>query len=415
MTKLTIITSVLCLLMIACNNNGGGSKSPGVGGGSNNDPNNKGVVSDWQNSLLGQEGHGGDAVVCFSIPIERALYKVNTNPGKKCQPGENCPKSVGMADPMNPGSSSSGIVWRLTNEGRQSIQSAKPLEQYLGERISSKKILIDQLNQMPLEEGYQQTLQPFTKLPSAFNRIAEMHRKLGWLHEDGIASEYGLIDINDSGFVNENEIDQTRCKELQAVVRRDNQLWYDADIVKHFDNAGRVLIQLHEEIYAWGKLQDQINWKIQGRVAHETSTKTRRLILKILDHDMDEKLVNENLKGLGFSIMFWENLFSIPTSVGFYMDTDTCIAEQKFLKEFFKSNQGNESAFSRKVANLFLSRYLNSDNDGSRIELQHNYPDALSNMISMTLSHAHSSNHFAAEILKLQRIFEQPESCQGSF
>lgn len=382
-------------------------------GGNNNVQNNKSELSEWQSSLLGQEGHGGDAIVCFSIPIERALYKVNTLPENKCTQEKPCSHFGSKSPDGNSSSPSSGIVWRMTDEGRRSIQSAKPLEQYLGERISSKKVIIDQLNQMSIEEGYKKILQPFLKLPSPFTRIAEMHRKLGWLNEDGISSEYGLIDISDSGFLNEIEIDKTHCKELQAVVRRDNQLWYDADIVSHFDNAGRVLIQLHEEIYAWGKLQDQINWKIPGELAHETSTKTRRLILKILDQDMNEKLLNENLKVLGFTTMYWENLFNVPTSVGFYMDTDSCIAEQKFLKNFFKNNYG--ANFWLDVEALFSSRYLKSNEGRATLQLHYNYPEALSNMIELTMSSTSSSKNFATEIMQLLQVFERPESCQGSF
>ncbi len=240
-----------------------------------------------------------------------------------------------------------------------------------------------------------------------------MHRKLGWLHEDGIASEYGLIDINDSGFVNENEIDKTYCKELQAVVRRDNQLWYDKDIVSHFDNVGRVIIQLHEELYAWGKAQDQINWEVPGQPAHETSTKTRRLILKILDQNIDFKLVNENLKALGFSTLYWENMFNVPTSVGYYMDSETCINEQRFLKNFLGGG-GYGTDFWLKVENLVSTRYLKSSASWPILQLRSNFPDALANMITLTINGG-SSATFASEIMQLQQVFESPESCQGSF
>lgn len=405
--KPIISAMVLCLTLVACNEGGGNGSNGGTVGGQGNN----GSVTEWQASLLGQEGHGGDAVVCFSIPVDRALYQQKVGQENECQPGAPCQGGGSVEKPGWPGSGS-GTVWRMTDEGRKSIRSAKPLEQYLAERITSKKVVIDQLNQMSVEEGYQKVLLPFTKLPAPFKRLSETHQKLGWLDEDGIASEYGLLDINDSGFISENEIDKTYCKELQAVVRRDNQLWYDADIVKHFDNAGKVIIQLHEEIYAWGKRQDEINWEIPGQPAHETSTKTRRLILKILDNNIDQALVNENLKALGFSTMYWENLFKVPTSVGYYMDTNTCVTEQQFLKNFFKGG-GYGTDFWLKVENLFSNRYLKSSQAWPTTQLQHNFPDALSNMISLMLNG--NTSTFATEIMQLQTVFERHESCEGRF
>ncbi|NUN05861.1 MAG: hypothetical protein HUU57_08865 [Bdellovibrio sp.] len=65
------------LLLSACQEGGGnGATTLGASAGTTN-PASKGTVSDWQSSLLGQEGHGGDALVCFSILVDRALYKVN--------------------------------------------------------------------------------------------------------------------------------------------------------------------------------------------------------------------------------------------------------------------------------------------------------------------------------------------------
>ncbi|NUN05862.1 MAG: hypothetical protein HUU57_08870 [Bdellovibrio sp.] len=299
----------------------------------------------------------------------------------------------------------------MTDEGRNSIRSAKPLEQYLAEKITSKKIILDQLNAMPVEEGYQKVLSSFTNLPAPFSRLSEIHHKLGWLHEDGISSEYGLMDVNDSGFISENEIDKTYCKELQAVVRRDHQLWYDADIVKHFDNAGKVLIQLHEEFYTWGKEQDEFNGRY-GYTAHDTSTKTRRLILKILDDKIDHKLVNENLKSLGFSIQFWDKSFNLPTSAGYFMDTESCILEQQFLKNYLTERR-HERDFALETSILFSNRYLNSSDARAPLELRHNFPTALANMIARTITG--SSSNFATEIMQLQSIFERPESCQGKF
>lgn len=416
MKKMTLVGCCILIFLSACN---GGSPSSSNKKEEVQKP-KEGSVSEWQTSFLGQEGHGGDAIVCFSIPVEQALYQVKygqesacTGEGPCYQEGHTESGSLeASSDGKTSSGTTSGTTWRMTDEGRKSIHSAKPLEQYLAERIASKKPLIDQLNQMSLEEGYQQSLLSFAKLPAAFQKLSSVHQRLGWLKEDGIASEYGLLDVNDSGFVNENEIDKTHCKELQAVVRRDNQLWYDADIVNHFDIAGQVLIQLHEEIYAWGKDQDSMN-RQNGRFAHDTSVKTRRLILKILDDNLDEKQLNENLKSLGFTIMYWETGFKVPTSTGYYMDSESCVSEQKFLNQFLQS-AATQRDFWLNVRGLFADRYLEG---GSMSEfsyfLHYNFPEALSHMIALTMNG--DSPTYAAEMMQLQSIFERPESCLGSF
>lgn len=417
-----IFTSLFVLLALVACDNEGGSRSHSL---NNTPPNTKAGLSDWQASFLGQEGHGGDAVVCFSIPVSKALSKVEDKKNESdCPSSEPCiHHTESQNSPVlttqdgastNIRRSGSGVTWTMTAEGRRSIQSAKPLEQYVGEKIASKKNLFEQLKQLSVEEGYQKLLKPFTKLPAPFHRISEIHQKLGWLHEDGISSEYGLIDVNDSGFIAESDIDNNYCKELQAVVRRGNQLWYDADIVKNFDNAGRVLIQLHEEIYAWGKDQDQITVRYIGRPQHDTSIKTRRLILKILDEDIEINLVNENLKNLGFSTLFWVNQFKTPTSVGYFMDKGTCLTEQKIVEAQLNNYLSTKpSHFWFEVKSFFIERYLKYSEDSSVTELNNNLPPALSKMISLTL--AGDSITYKTEIFQLLEEFKQPESCEGHF
>lgn len=362
-----------------------------------------GTIAGWQTSLLGQEGHGGDAVVCFSIPVERALYQASTGGGDHCVTGEPCLVHNGP-------NSQPGAVWRMTDEGRRSIVSAQPLEEYLGSRTTSGKRVLDQFNQMPVEEGYRQSLLPFAKLPAASSRVQEMHRQLGWLTQDGVASEYGLMDVNDSGFLNENEIDRAHCKELQAVVRRDNQLWYDADIIHHFDNAGLVAIQLHEEIYAWGKKEDEINREIVGPPAHATSANSRRLILKVFGENLDSQLLNENLKTLGFSAGYWESAFNVPTPIGYYMDSDACVAEQNELKDLMSSG-GYGNDFWLAVEEKFSARYLKGENGQPLLPVRFNFPDALANMIGFTMNYHGPSDGFRSGLGQLLQRFEQSGAC----
>ncbi|MBT4763033.1 MAG: hypothetical protein HOO06_15170 [Bdellovibrionaceae bacterium] len=333
----------------------------------------------WKVNSLGQEGHGGDAVVCFSIPIEQALYRVTPKKNSSCLrnlPCEN--KSETASDQEQNGPAK--VMWRMTDVGRKSIRSAKPLEQFLAERITGLNPVIAQLNQGTLTTGYNLLRSKLAHLPAAYEKNEEIHQALGWLEEDGIATEYGLADINDSGFA--TGINQKSCKELQAVVRKDNQLWYDPDIIGHFDTAGKILIQLHEEIYRWGKLQDQSNSQY-GDWAHGTSINTRHLILKILKPNISTKLLNTNLKVLGFSSLFWQNRFAVPTPVGQFMTSDVCLGESMIIKNYLDKNRNINSVDMR---DYLVSRYLLDELKSVQPILLSNYPRTLSELVSYTLN-----------------------------
>lgn len=402
----SVLFIVLLSIGLSACNSGGSGQSGGATPQGGTSP--QSGLSQWQSSSMGQEGHGGDAIVCFSIPVDQALSKVGNEQNSECTTRNENEFCAIESGPQKPGQGS-GVAWKMTEAGRKSIRSAKPLEQYLAEKISSKKLILDQLNTMPLQAGYEKMLSSMQNFPAPFQRLVEIHNKLGWLHEDGISSEFGLIDINDSGFLSEQEIDRVYCKELQAVVRRDTQLWYDADIVSHFDNAGRIMIQLHEEIYTWGKQQDEINRAVLSIPAHETSTKTRRLILKLIDENLSPKVIGENLKSLGFSILYSQNYSNAPISTGYFMDTQTCLQEQQYLKKHFQIH-GSDWL---KVESLFSSRYLKSDFSWAVVELRHNFPDVLSQMISLVMRA--DGERLMDEVLQLQKEFENPESCHGQF
>jgi hypothetical protein len=397
--KPVVLSSIVLGIVLAGCQSGNADTEAGPGGAQTT----KGALAGWQTSLLGQEGHGGNAVVCFSIPVERALYQASTGEGDNCVAGEPCLVHGGP-------NTTPGAVWRMTDEGRRSIISAQPLEEYLGSRTASGKRALDQFNQMSVEDGYRQAVLPFAKLPAASSHLQEMHRKLGWLTQDGVSSEYGLLDVNDSGFLNENEIDRAYCKELQAVVRRDNQLWYDSDIIHHFDAAGLVAIQLHEEIYAWGKNEDEINREIAGPPAHMTSANTRRLILKIFGENLASQLLNENLKTLGFSAGYWETSFNVPTPVGYFMDTDACVAEQGELKDLM-STGGYGNDFWLAVEEKFSSRYLKGENGQPLLPVRFNFPRALANMIGFTMNYHGPREDFRNSLIQLLQKFELPGTC----
>lgn len=93
------------------------------------------------------------------------------------------------------------------------------------------------------------------------------------------------------------------------------------------------------------------------------------------------------------------------------MDTESCISEQRFLKNFFKGDYGRD--FWLKVEMLFADRYLKGGFSGPTLEMRNNFPDALSNMIALTM--AGESSTYGIEIMHLQAVFEQPNSCQVSF
>lgn len=380
---------------------------------SSSDSKKKLTGSDWQVLMAGQEGHGGDAIVCFDIPLDRALSKVVLTEEEPCAPGEDCVKhreehSVGNGPSAEPPEA----IWRMTEAGRRAIQSAKPLEQYLGERIAGRRAFFKRLNESSIENGYQLALQPFTQLPAAFEQIEKMHRNLGWLEQDGIASEYGLIDINDSGFVNESEIDAEHCKELQAVVRRDQQLWYDPDIIAHFDNAGKIIIQLHEEIYAWGKEQDEKLDHYHGREVHFDSTKTRRLILKVLDDNIETDVLNESLKSLGFSAFHWASGYRSPTPAGYFMTSNACAGERAQWTQMLNSPIED---LSLAATNFVTERYLKVEDYNIELGLTANYPEALANLIQFALNARMSNQGFKQGLEPLVEQLMKPEACIGQF
>lgn len=93
------------------------------------------------------------------------------------------------------------------------------------------------------------------------------------------------------------------------------------------------------------------------------------------------------------------------------MNSETCIQEQQFLKNYLSGSHGRD--FWLTVEGLFSSRYLRANESWPITQLQHNFPDALSNMISLVLSGDLAT--FATELMQLQKTFEQPESCNGQF
>ncbi|KYG63099.1 hypothetical protein AZI86_15375 [Bdellovibrio bacteriovorus] len=394
---------LISVLTISCQGGGGSELKPFLPAKpeANAAPDSDDSLTGWKRDFIGQEGHGGDALVCFSIPVQRAVVKESFGQEEDC--------TKGCSSSGNSGSTPRATaVWRMTAEGRAAIVSAKPLEQYLLEKIGGRQAMLDQLNRMSTEEAYTKVITSLKTLPAAYEKVSLIHNKLGWLKQSGIASEYGLMDVQDSGFLKENEIDKVYCKELQAVIRRDDQLWYDSDIVGRFDNVGLVLMQLHEEIYAWGKAQDQINF-LQGPSAHETSVKTRRLILKLLDENLSADIVNEHLKSLGFSAFYWVENLNLPTSAGYYMDVATCKSEQDFLRSALNTYRKDYWLY---VERLFSTRYLQTDGSEPKLPLRHNYPIALANMIAYTYSTRSSDPNFATQLLKMAENFNQTTACE---
>lgn len=422
MKRLFVLT-VVAVHLISCQGGGGNSASPGIGPdpinpkpapeeSTNNEssPGNSSGSSNWRADFLGQEGHGGDAIVCFNIPISRAVISgelVTPKSETICYPNGQCETKIPVerVSPINP------IVWRITDEGRRSIRSAKPLEQFLAEKISSKKLIVDELNRMSVEDGYLKITSAFRELPAVKESIRQQHQKLGWLLQEGIGSDYGLMDIKDSGFVSENEIDTRYCKELQAVVRRDNQLWYDRDIIAHFDNAGKVLMQMHEEIYAWAKTRDTINEKIGGAPMHRTSERTRGLILKLMDKEIDVERSGQHLKDLGFSVGYWYDSYNFPLSPGSFMNKDICEQEQNYLRGALSYNGGSGERHQIYVTSIFAERYLRADHV-TMLELKANLPARLAEMIDYSFLYQGSWGRFGEGLDQLSQKFFDPQACQ---
>jgi hypothetical protein len=409
MKKNLLLNVMVAFLLSACNDTSSPAGADNGGKPKNSGPKSAGELASWQPAAVGQEGHGGDAVVCFSIPIDQAVEKISTE--SKCIPSETQPcKSSSQTD----GSQVATEVWRLTDLGRKNISSAKPLEQYLAERIAGKKEFLTELNQMSVEDGFNKLVFPLRNFPSAFDELYKINSKLGWLEQDGVASEFGLADINDSGFLNENEIDRSKCRELQAAVRRDYQLWYDKDILSHFNNAGKILIQLHEVLYTWGKEKDNLNRSndLFGPPAHTTSEKTRRMSLKLITTSLDVNTLGEYLKDYGFSIYHWGKAQNQPTALGYFMSSESCEAEKTNLRNYVNQLSSDTLDFWLGVENYFSSNYLRGDNTDTAKAVRLNYPKNIQNLINLTYQTG-SSKFFRENFLGLLSTFEMNDSCVG--
>jgi hypothetical protein len=124
---------------------------------------------------------------------------------------------------------------------------------------------------------------------------------------------------------------------------------------------------------------------------------------------MDSQLLNDNLKALGFSVLYWSDSFHVPTSIGYYMDSDTCIGEQRELRNLVSVTGGYWNPIHEKL----FQRYLKREGGVLTGGLQFNLPDALSDIISFVSSFNGAEEEFREEITQLLEKFEKPEACVG--
>lgn len=195
------------------------------------------VAAGASTAHAGSEAHGGDAVVCFSIPMSDAMGR-------------------------------DGMV---TAAGRRNISKAVTLEWYrasLAMRNSKIKSMIN----LPYEKALAALHSQFSMAPRFRKSLDSAHEILGNISERALPATAGLSDIRDSlTFVGYPH----NCTLVQAAVREEDLITYDLDVWNAMSGFQQALLQLHEELYYLGSSRADI-------YKHDDSSRTQLLILMLL-------------------------------------------------------------------------------------------------------------------------------------
>lgn len=200
----------------------------------------------------GSGAHGGDAVVCFSIPVDQAMSK--------------------------------GI---MTARGRKAITSAVTNEYQQYSSRAAANPAIARLQKMSFEDALTELHAMAAGVPAFFAQLEAAQKYIGQI-DDGLPAENGIEDVRDSGTgfgMPEG------CDLVQAALRREDQMSYDPDVWKAFSGFQRALMQLHEEVYYIGVQSGQ-----------QDSTRTQLLIGYLLQEGVTDEGLVQKLQRYGFLI-----------------------------------------------------------------------------------------------------------------
>ncbi|MEZ4741681.1 MAG: hypothetical protein R3B45_04420 [Bdellovibrionota bacterium] len=283
------------------------------------------------------ETHGGDAVVCFTIPIVEATVLVVPPNGRLITEGGY--RAISSIETLE------------SFQARLNLQShsvLSELDQY-DENLESLKFLTDQ----------------WKVLPEFYDLIIEQRNTIGTISESGLPAQFGINDIQDSDFqlgVPSN------CSVIQLAMQRFNEVYYDARLWKHLSAGQKSILQLHEEIYRIGFM----------KFDHQNSLRTRELIVKMLQTNskhLDELFFQKQTSFYGFDKYLLRSIFvvefmrslelvkSLDKLVNDYYKTqdESLLLEVKevFNNLAFNGYQGDEGnlpgKYSEKMGNLYFT------------------------------------------------------------
>jgi hypothetical protein len=183
----------------------------------------------------GNGSHGGDVFACFSIPLEKAVTKVDKS-------------------------------YLMTPEGQRAITKVQTVEFVRAEAAGIlNPVALRHLNS-PFETALQAITATFKEVPAFFQRMESAQNYVG-LIPDGLPAPNGLYDLKDEGI--NFPPPEPNCVQLQAAIREGRTINYDDLLWKKMSGFQQALLQFHEEIYYIG---------VQAPYYHGTSARTQLLI-----------------------------------------------------------------------------------------------------------------------------------------
>ncbi|MGE3973984.1 MAG: hypothetical protein AB7F59_05610 [Bdellovibrionales bacterium] len=182
----------------------------------------------------GNGSHGGDVFACFSIPLEKAVTKIEQG-------------------------------YLMTAEGRRALTKVQTVEFTRAEAANILNPVAVRHMNSPFEIALQAITTSFKEVPTFFQRIESARDYVG-LIPDGLPAPNGLYDLKDEGI---NFPPEPNCVQLQAAIREGRTINFDRTLWEKMSGFQQALLQFHEEIYYIG---------VHAPYYHGTSARTQLLI-----------------------------------------------------------------------------------------------------------------------------------------
>ncbi|MBX9766892.1 MAG: hypothetical protein K2X47_06440, partial [Bdellovibrionales bacterium] len=215
-----------------------------------------GVTLGMDAAFAGNDGRGGDAIVCFAKGLSGNVVLQGTG-------------------------------YALTKEGRANIHTAETREGYRIRHLSKRSGFLASLEGKTEAEAFELMLKRFQGVPGFYQLLKEMHERLDAI-EDGFNARGGLEDIKDTGL--KYQLEDANCVFAQAVVREKSTFSRDGDVFDKFVPVQRALIRFHEVTYAVG----------DESFGHDNSGPTERVLLHAFGQDLPAERLASKIKENGF-------------------------------------------------------------------------------------------------------------------